>query len=387
MPDLLEPVTSVHRKARLYVVDDDPSQREFLHTLLAQCGYDITPFDCGEKLLNAVFENPPDLVLLDVMLPGAGGYDICKAIKKKSASLGYIPVLLVSVLCDPADRIRGNQAGADDFISVPFVHDELLTRVQSLLKGKMYHDRLEAQKTLLQKRHKQLHELQKLKDDLVGLLVHDLKNPLAVICGNAELLELKKEKMFDDESRKGLKDIRDNCGRLLRMIDCFLDINRLENGKLLLNRLPFDMAPFLEKIVSSYESLAELKKIRLILSAMINVRLSIDPDLMERVFSNLVTNALNHTPEGGKIIMGTILDKAEKKWTFWVKDSGKGIPEKYHEKIFEKFAQVREDKLKNYSGAGLGLTFCKLAVEAHNGRIWLESEQGLGSTFWINLPL
>ncbi|MBI2338997.1 MAG: response regulator [Deltaproteobacteria bacterium] len=159
MTESYETAFPTHERPRVFVADDDPSQREFLKTLLAPRGYDISAFDRGEDLLDAVFKNPPDLILLDVMLPEKNGYEICKAVRENRAALGYIPVLLVSVLSDSLDRTFGSEAGADDFISIPFVPEELVSRIKSLLRTKKQYDQMAQSKKLLEEKNRRLLEM------------------------------------------------------------------------------------------------------------------------------------------------------------------------------------------------------------------------------------
>ncbi|MCB4792301.1 MAG: sensor histidine kinase [Elusimicrobia bacterium] len=230
-----------------------------------------------------------------------------------------------------------------------------------------------------------LKELEELRQDLISMIIHDLKSPLSGIMGGLDYLgsgllgELTPE-------QKRIVEISNKSGQnLLIMIQNLLDIAKMEEGKLELRKEKFDIAKILLERFNQFEPLvkSENKTISADIGKDIPV-IEIDGALIERVLNNLISNALHHTLKEGKIVLG--LKNLDKFVEISVTDNGSGIPEEYKDKIFEKFVQIERKRVHLRTGAGLGLTFCKMAVEAHNGKIRVESEPGKGSSFILSLP-
>lgn len=243
---------------------------------------------------------------------------------------------------------------------------------------------LRREKELLAAANAELRRLEALRHDLTNMVVHDMKGPLAEVMGNLDLLG------YDPLSamqREALDLAILGADDLLRMIMNLLDIDRLEEGRLRVRRQAVGFADLAREVLDRFQTMLRLKDLRVEIQAEDALRVSLDPDLMRRVLQNLLTNALNHTPEGGRIVLGARPGQDDQAGgnLIWVADTGCGIPEKYQDRIFQKFTQAHETKNPRTS-TGLGLTFCKMAVEAHGGRIWCESREGQGATFHIWLP-
>jgi PAS domain S-box-containing protein len=236
----------------------------------------------------------------------------------------------------------------------------------------------------LTKANQELKRLDQLRQDLTNMVVHDMKGPLAGLMGNLDLMTYG---ALDENQREALNMASLAGEDLLRMIMNLLDIGRLEENRLNLNYESVGFYALAERLRERFNSMATLSGLAVKIDCADEIRFDADQDLIYRVMQNLFTNALNHTEEGG-IEIGAKLEAGEDGRPgvlLFVADSGYGIPKHMHARIFEKFTQASPDQGPR-SSTGLGLTFCKLAVNAHQGRIWFDSQEGEGSTFYVWLP-
>lgn len=240
----------------------------------------------------------------------------------------------------------------------------------------------------MSRKNEALQQLEQMKEGLVQMVVHDMKNPITSVRGYLELLLDEPEDRLSPDLRKHVRISYDSSGRLLNMVRDLLDISRMEEGKFNVRTEPVDVSRLIESVAVENRAQASRQKKEIEVAVQPSLPYaSADPDLIGRVISNLVSNAIKHTPHGSQITIEATTDGPERVRVA-VKDTGEGIPVEYRKKIFEKFSVV---ETRRQGGArmntGLGLTFCRMAVEAHEGRIWLESEEGKGSTFQFTLPV
>jgi signal transduction histidine kinase len=280
-------------------------------------------------------------------------------------------------LREEEERIKGIDAGCDDFISKPFDKHELLARVRSLLRIKSMHNELENS-------YAKLNKLQLLKDNLVGLIVHDINNLLMITSINFRRAFVKRED-FPEDIKKPLTLAGMHLEELAALVSDFVDIGKIEEGKISLNMEDVDINALLSSAIEKMSPTAQHSGIDLKKSDPDpQLHFKFDRGLILRIINNLILNAVKFMPKGGTIEVGA--DSFENGLRLFVKDTGMGIPPEYKEKIFEKFSQAEGEQANFKRGKGLGLTFCKLVVEAHGGKIWVESELGKGSAFYVTLP-
>ena len=231
-----------------------------------------------------------------------------------------------------------------------------------------------------------LKQLEELKQDLTRMIIHDLKSPLSGIMGSIDYMDSGLLGDFTADQKKIISLSKKSCETMLSMIQNLLDIARMEEGKLDLRRENVDIGELVKERFAQFEALAIAEKKELSVKAEpASIRVSAERHLVERVINNLVSNALHHTSSGGKIMLAArqVGGHAE----ISVSDDGVGIPAEYKDKIFEKFVQVKRKQVQLRTGAGLGLTFCKMVVESHGGTIRVESELNKGSSFIFTLPI
>lgn len=367
--------TSEH-KAQILVVDDEEMNRRVLCDVLAAQGYAVSEAVDGEAALQAVARQDCDVILLDVMMPKLDGFETCRRIKQ-SDTTAHIPILMVTVLSDRESRLKGIRAGANDFLTKPIDIDEVLLRVGNAVKQKQLHDQL-------QEHYKKLEELEGLRDNLTHMIVHDMRSPLMGISGYFELLERYVGSKLDAEEKTYVMGGLESCSRLVEMVNSLLDISKMEAGKMTLNLANSDVAILIEEAIKSLGSLLSDYAPVFFDKPEGRTLVNCDASLIRRVVANLVGNSVKFTPQNGRV--NVVIGEDGSGVRVKVSDNGQGIPPEYHRKIFEKFGQVDGNNARKMYSTGLGLTFCKMAVEAHGGAIGVESKVGEGSTFWFTLP-
>jgi two-component system sensor histidine kinase/response regulator len=354
------------------VVDDEATNVQLLTDLLESRNYQVWSASNGEQALAIARERLPHVVLLDVMMPRLNGFEVCRRLKAESKT-AMIPVLLVTALDARQDRIAGIDAGANDFITKPIDSADLILRVRNAAATRRLHQQVATQL-------RQLQDLEKARDTLTHMIVHDLRSPLTGLRAYLDLL-----KMAADGSADVLEyasEAQVIALRLTEMISQVLDVSRLESGQMPVTPKQTDLAALLPKAVASLgPPPSEITVAYEMPSGPVSI--SCDPDLVSRVVVNLVGNAFKFTPRKGRVCVGLVDEPDRVRIT--VEDNGPGIPPEYRTKVFEKFGQAPLGQASGARSSGIGLTFCKLAIEAHGGKIGLEAAEGGGARFWIEL--
>ncbi len=372
--------TNQTRGADLLVVDDDPRNRRLLEGYLLSEGYQVRLASDGQEALDEAGRQPPDLVLLDVMMPGMNGFEVCKTLKANPATR-LTQVMMVTALDGTPNRVEGLDGGADDYVSKPVRREEFMAKVRSLLRARTLMTELEHARAVLAERNAQLEELEAFKETLIQTVVHDLKNPLSVVIGNLDLLARK----ADGRDAIQIGRSRSSAERMHRMILDLLDIAVLEEGRFQLKPEAIDTVAMARLVVEEAGVSAERKNVKLELeTSSEDCTVDGDPSVLRRVMDNLLANALEHSPSDTRICLGVC--QREEGIEISVADEGEGIPPEHRDKIFEKYARLDLKKSGASANRGLGLTFCRLAVEAHGGTIWVEDAPGGGALFRVLLP-
>ena len=369
----------------ILVADDIPANVELLLDQLNSLGYDtITAVD-GPSAVAAAFEQQPDLCILDVSMPAGDlgvddrstGFEVCRRIKRDPRT-SRIPVIFVTALNDTSDRVRGIEAGGDDFLTKPHNRLVLGARVRSLLKLKAATDALEDSL-------RKLRELEKVRDDLMKMIVHDLKTPLTSVLATLEMLSDGDFGQVSTSQKVAIGEVESKSEDLLALIDDILEVARIEEANITLALSPMAPGALLAELVHEWGHRFQQEQTTVSVSVADDAPIFTgDKGLIKRVFSNLIQNAVTHSSKAVHLEFSA--RRAGHGVLFTVTDNGPGIPPEYHEIIFRKFGQVEVPRTPRTRSSGLGLTFCKLVVERHHGRIWVKSAEGKGSSFYIELP-
>jgi two-component system, sensor histidine kinase and response regulator len=385
---VVEPTASPTNNAPLILVADDVAANvELLFDQLHVLGFRAVAAYDGPSALATCFDRRPDLCILDVSMPAGDlgvddrstGFEVCRRIKRDPRTKS-IPVIFVTALNDTTDRVKAIEAGGDDFLTKPHNRLVLGARVRSLLKLKAATDSLED--TL-----RKLREVEKMRDDLMKMIVHDLKTPLTSVLATMEMLVDGDFGALNDEQRQMLGDAEGKAEDLLALIGDLLEVSRIEEATMTLDVQPIAPAALLNEIVHEWSIRFQQER------ATANVDVAddapvfqADKPLLRRVLGNLVQNALTHSAKAVTIQLSA--RREGDGILFTVADDGPGIPPEYHEVIFRKFERVKNPNIPRTRSSGLGLAFCKLVVDAHGGRIWVQSAgEGKGSAFHFQLPV
>ncbi len=359
------------------IVDDKATIRMILAAHIRQLGHNPTLALDGKDALKQLEARKFDLVLLDVIMPEMDGYTVLEKIKQ-DPHLREIPVIMISGVDELESVVRCIEAGAEDYLPKPFQLTLLRARVRACLEKKHLWDELG-------NRYDQLKNLEKLRDNLTHMIVHDLRTPLTSLLMGMQTLNSVGE--LDPLQHEVLTLSMRSGQTLLEMINDLLDISKIEAGQVALDYSDVSVPPLIDHCLNQVKNLIDNRKLRVTTDIQCDLSpISVDNVKIQRVIINLLGNAIKFTPSGGSITI-EVRASDENTLLFAVKDTGPGIPPEAFERVFEKFGQVESGPSAKMMSTGLGLTFCKMVVEAHGGHIWVESVLGKGSNFLFTLPI
>lgn len=366
----------------IMIVDDQPLNLKLLQEMIKDEGYRILIFSSGRDALKALSKILPDLILLDIMMPEMGGFEVCRRLKADDR-LNRIPVIFISALNDASNKVKALANGGVDYVTKPFQAQEVLARLKIHLRLQRQQRQLDAQNRLLQESYNRLSELEQLRDNLVHMMAHDMRSHLLAVTGYAGIIKSGLEGACQDKLAEDAQYIMNSCITLQKMITGLLDISRLEDCRMPLNIQSCDLGGLISRALASLSSLTGHTTV-VWNPPDEDVHAFFDVDLTSRILENFLVNAFDFAGKNGRIHITVEQLRTEVK--ILVSDTGPGIPPELQPGIFEKFGQAVPVQGEKRHSVGLGLTFCKLAVEAQGGKIGVQSEVGKGSTFWFTLP-
>ncbi len=355
----------------ILVVDDNEMNRDVISRQIKRQGHEVMTASSGMQALEMLKAQPFDLILLDIMMPGMNGYEVLERLRADEA-LRRIPVVVVSAVDDLDSVVRCVELGAEDYLFKPINRTLLRARVDTCLE----------KRSLQEKEVGYLKEINRLKDEFLRMVSHDLKNPLFVIIGYLHILETG-DYLTNEEGKEFLSEIGRSAARMQTLIEDLLDLNKIESG-LAIKLEPVPMNSFLQLRLSEFTLLAQEKQIELVFDPGPETELFLDPNRMAQVLANLISNAIKYTPSGGSVELSTVVESDHMVIT--IADTGFGIPEDAISHLFEKFYRVNRAEHMRSEGTGLGLAIVQAIVEQHQGTIRVESQLGVGSVFTVSLP-
>jgi two-component system, sensor histidine kinase and response regulator len=369
-----------NRPPTVLVVDDNAQNRALAEATLEEEGYRVVLASGGEEGVAAFARERPDCVLLDVRMPGVDGFAACARMRAQEGG-AEVPIVFLTAQRDLDTFDAAQRSGADDFLTKPVRPTELALRVQAAVKLRRLGSELREHYDLIRQQRDDLLRLQLQKEQLMAFVVHDLKNPVNSMDLQAQLLERIPD--LPARARRPIARIREEARLQLRLILNLLDISKSEEGRLEPLAQRVELGALVAEVFAALELRAADGAVSLVHALEIGW-IRADAELMRRVLENLVENAIRHAPEGSVVrLTAAPCDRGAE---LRVVDAGAGIPAQAREHVFERFVQLGADAApSSRAGRGLGLTFCKLAVEAHGGTIRVE-DASPGAAFCIELP-
>jgi len=359
------------------VVDDTPGNLRVLVESLSNRGLKVLVATDGKSAIDRATYGQPDLILLDVIMPGIDGFETCR-IFKESSETRDIPVIFMTALSDTSQKVKAFEVGAVDYVTKPFEEEELIARVYAHLTIR------ELQADLLRRNH-QLEELNQLKNEFLGMAAHDIRNPLTTILAASELLEMTAAKATPEKLTKMAQQIQSAGNRVQNLLTNLLDVNAIDSGARHIDIQPIEVASVLEQTATRHETSAQDKGIRLVQDLESNGDCILaDNTAIGQVLDNLVSNAIKYS-EPHKTVWITS-QRAENRISLSVRDEGPGLSEEDLGRMFKKFARLTPRPTAGETSTGLGLWIVKELVKSMQGAIHCESVLGQGTSFIVDFP-
>lgn len=408
------------------IVEDSPTQALLLQRSLEEQKMRVRVSSDGLEALQRLKEALPDLIISDIKMPRMDGYELCKKVKSDERTQN-IPVILLTGLSDPMDVIQGIGCGGDSFLTKPCelnillstIHDArenaklqreniLRKDIDFFFNDKRYQlqinpDQITSlllstysnaiQKNLelerayeeLQKKNEELKQLNLQKNQFLGMAAHDLRNPLGVIGGYVDVLIETLKTKIDDKAMKMLTRIKSSSTLMLNLINDLLDISVIESGTVSLHLSRVDLPALVQENLTLLRSIADKKEIKLLFNTNVqSAKVNCDPNKVTQIVNNLISNAIKFSHPGDVIEVSIAAD--EKEIVMAVKDQGTGLSSEAKARLFQPFSKGSSVGTAGEKGTGLGLAITHKIVAEHKGKIWVESEVGKGSTFYVSLP-
>jgi len=392
--------------SRVLLVDDKPENLKILIAYLENFHFNIMVAKSGEEAMRRILNLRPDIILLDVMMPGIDGFETCRLLKKNDKTKD-IPVIFLTALQDTYHKLKGFEAGGVDYITKPLQHQEVIARVKTHLLIRQQQLKMELQKQELQKNKAKLEaantQLNKAveeanlwaieafksnaaKSEFLANMSHEIRTPMNGVIGMTHvLLSLD----LTSEQRSHVITIRNSAESLLNIINDILDFSKIEAGKLNIENIQFNIRSTVGDVIKILSFNAKSKNIELnaIIRADVPFILYGDPVRIRQILMNLAGNAVKFTNKGKVTIDISVEEKNNEIITlkFTVEDTGIGIPEDKIQSIFKSFSQVDTSITRKFGGTGLGLAISKQLSELMGGSIGVNSKYGKGSAFWFKI--
>lgn len=362
-------------KVHVLVADDDDGLRSTISAWLGDEGFDVQVAQDGREAINKVQGNDYDIALLDVKMPGANGLEVLRYIKKNSANT---EVVMMTAMSDVSMAVEAMKLGAREYLNKPIDMDQLVPQLRNLLKTRDAEDRI-----------------RRLQAEHTARLLYDLHNPIAGLQQSIGYLLKGMAGPLGDHQKELLGYMTTSIDRVILLLNDMMDLTKLEGGRVRLNKGISNLGDTVSKMLHEVNIPLSSNKISVDFNAESDLPpLEYDTEKIEQVLQNFLSNALKHTPQQGAIVVrvrkvALVIEEGQQPSDFAlvsVFNSGKGIPKEEVPLLFDRYRNVTKEK-KGDHGTGLGLIICQRIVEAHNGKIWAESEPGKGATFNFALPI
>ncbi|MEM7591423.1 MAG: hybrid sensor histidine kinase/response regulator [Cyanobacteria bacterium P01_A01_bin.83] len=355
-------VRNLSPQGKILIVDDQLDNLRLLSEILVGNGYEVRKAINGSTALMGIKSFVPDLILLDINMPGMNGYQVCQKLKS-DRNYKQIPIIFLSASNEVMDKVKAFEVGGMDYITKPFQVPEVLARVTTQIK---------------------LRRFSQMRENLSKAIVHDLKNPLSVMTLTSS--SLIRRKCLSGKNLAALQTMNVTAQRLDSLLNDLLMVAKMDAEQLVLHQTEVDLRELLiSKIIKQFKVAAEAKQINLISKIPdANFKISVDVNLWQRAIENLLSNALKFSPPNSEITIEVTYPESSKV-NISVIDQGIGVKPGLHQQIFESYNTG--EYIEGVSQIGLGLSFCKMVIEAHGGKISLTDNHPCGAIFTVELNI
>jgi len=367
--------------ARILIVEDEAIVAEDIASCLEKMGYCIVDIVAsGEHAIAAATNLHPDLVLMDIMLQGQ--MDGVEATEHICRTMG-IPVIYLTANADEGTLERAKITGPFGYILKPFKDKELRATIEIALSR--HQTEIEIQKALKMAEimRQEAQESNVLKTQYLSMASHEFRTPLSIIKVAAEMLQNYSNQMTDDKKQLNLQRIQAAINSMNDLLEDVLTLGHVESGKVAIATAPMELVEFCQGLIDSFQMSSGSSYCLKFVCLEPYLKVDLDEKLLWHLLNNLLANAIKYSPQGGTVLLS--VEKQADQVCFQVQDWGIGMPLEYQKRLFEPFQ--RAANVGKIPGTGLGLAIVKRSVDLHGGRIWVESEVGQGTTFFVQLPL
>lgn len=362
----------------ILVVDDVISNVLLLKVLLAAQKFNVITASNGMEAIDITKKQQPDLILLDVMMPGMSGFEVAQKLKN-DPEVQHIPIIFLTALNSTADIVTGFKVGANDFISKPFNKEELVIRVNHQIS-------LIAAKRIILQKTEELKKTIQGRDKMYSVIAHDLRSPLGSIKMVLNMFVMTMSpQMIGEEQYEMLDSANKSTEELFNLLDNLLKWTKTQTGRLKVVFQDFELVKSISGVLEIFSLVSSSKNIELIFDSNEEINVRGDIDIVKTITRNLLSNAIKFSFSGSKIIIE--VKKIDNMAVVSVKDFGKGMSQEEQQKLFNSETHFSKYGTNNEEGSGLGLLLCKDFATKNRGDLWLQSEEGKGSTFFFSIPL
>lgn len=360
---------SDHTDARVLIVDDNTNNLAVLYRYLDDVGFEVLVSQDGERAIRLARQEQPDVILLDIMLPGIDGFQTCHELKSDPTT-SDIPVIFISALTDIEDKVRGFEAGGVDYITKPFNQEEVLARLQAHVT--------------IKRQREQLDHLNATKDRLFSVIGHDLRGPFMGLLGALELLRDSADQMDAETTHELVDSLYGSAEKTYHLLENLLEWSRSQQRATEITPRTIPLAQLVEDTVQIFSASARQKSVSLRVEIDPGISVFADRDMVSTVVRNLVNNAIKFTrSEGGVTIRA---ERDGETVTVSVVDTGVGMTQEQADRLFTMTSSQSQNGTAGETGSGLGLLLAQEYVSRNGGTLWATSAPGEGSTFAFTLP-
>ena len=359
-------------KGTLLIVDDFPANLSFLFSYLRGFDFNVNIAESGEDALEEIVYSKPDIILLDVMMPGIDGYETCRRLKNNQETCD-IPVIFMTALTDTADKLKGFKIGAVDYITKPVQQEEVLARVTTHLTLSRLQKTLEKQRFELQQQNNEL-------EAFTHTVAHDLKNPFSSIFSLCDILQGNLTHAPDKENLEIIDTIQQLSHKSINIIDSLLLLANARNQKVIMEPIT-TMGNIINQVQKRLATMIEEYQGEIIILTTWPTTALGYPSWIEEVWMNYISNGLKYGGKSPRLELGATTENGY--FRFWIRDNGRGLTEEEQSHLFIPFSRIGQIHIE---GHGLGLSIVQRIIEKCGGQVGVKSQVGQGSTFYFTLP-